>query len=317
MKLASAGSGWLLGLMFVWLPMLGQAGETTAERSPVLVDPTWVAQWASQPNVRLLEVGQREDYVAGHIQGAMFVDWIVDITDPACPQRYNAAPREQFEALLRRLGISDQTTIVLYDRLQSRLATRMFWTLRCYGHQRIKILDGGAQAWLSAGKTLVTSVPTVSPTQYQLGHQVSKMEVDRAFIRANLSRPQFVLIDGRPVEQYTGEQPGKVYHTGKHHARLGHLPRALNIPWADNLTADGRFKSVNELRKLYMSRSITKDATIVTYCNEGLHAAHPWFVLSVLLDYQDVRLYDDSLSEWANLASEPLVVSGAFDVERR
>ena len=126
-----------------------------------------------------------------------------------------------------------------------------------------------------------------------------------------------MLIDGRPSAQYSGEEPGKVYHTGKAHNRRGHLPQAISIPWQANLRGDGKFKSVSKLRKLYKDCVPIGDATIVTYCNEGLHAAHPWFVLTELLGCEDVRLYDDSLSEWANLSDAPLVVSQKAQNDQR
>ena len=284
-------------------PSLPQATESL----PVaLVDSAWLATRLRQPDVRLLEIGQRESYELGHLPQALFVDWVSDITNPAQAERYNALSREQMEQLLGRLGVSNQTTVVLYDKLGNRLATRMFWNLRHYGHQRIKILDGGANAWLMAGHAVVVDVPVVSRTSYRIRRIESDLSADLNFIRQQLSSPQLTLIDGRPIEQFTGEEPGKVYHTGREHARRGHIPQAVNIPWQENLTSAGTFKSVRELRKLYSDAGLTEASTIVTYCNEGLHAAHPWFVLTEVLGYRDVRLYDDSLAEWANTPDVPL-----------
>ena len=275
----------------------------------VLVDAAWVAENLALPDVRILEIGMAKDYQAGHLPRALLVDWIVDITDPTCPERYNIAPPDQFEQLMRRLGISSDTTIVLYDQFQSRLSTRMLWILRYYGHEQVKILDGGAQAWVTTGHEMVQAVPKVRPSQYRAGRSKVMRDAKRADIRGQLSQPYFQVIDGRPTKQYTGELPGKVYHTGKIHMRRGHITSGVNIPWEENLAADGRFKSVTELRKIYKDHAISKDATVVTYCNEGLHAAHPWFVLSELLGYEDVRVYDDSLSEWANLPDEPMEIT--------
>lgn len=304
---------WVLGCLLV-LPISLISATATAQPSglddtAVLVDPGWLADRLRQPDLQVLEIGKREHFDAGHIPQSMFADWITDITDPASPDRYNILPRQLLQELLGQLGIRKNTTIVLYDRFESRLATRMFWSLRFYGHQPVKILDGGAKAWSKAGLPFVTNVPSVPQTHYVVDRVDASLEADRGFIRSRLTKPRFTLLDGRPAGQFSGQQPGKVFHTGKEHARRGHLPQAVNIPWQENLNADGRFKSVNELRKLYNEKGVTRESTVVTYCNEGLHAAHSWFVLTELLGHSDVRLYDDSLSEWANLPDEPLVVS--------
>lgn len=284
------------------------SAESPSPASGVLVDPAWLVKRLHDPQVRILELGQQQQYALGHIPRAVFVDWIGDITDAVMPQRYNVLPKAQMQRLLGRLGVSPSTTIVLYDRLECRLSTRMFWSLRYHGHRPVKILDGGEKAWRQAGQQLVREVPVFAETKYSVGQVRLAAEAERPFIQSHLGQPQFALVDGRPVEQYTGRQPGKVYHTGKEHARRGHLPQAVNIPWQENLTAEGKFKPVDQLRELYARHGLTPRHTVVTYCNEGLHAAHPWFVLTELLGYRDVRLYDDSLAEWANMPGQPLVL---------
>lgn len=309
MNRASLVIGAVLGLLLSFHLHKASGADIPKRASSVLVDTAWVQQHWSKPNVRLLEVGKRDAYEQGHLPNAVFVDWILDITDARLPDRYNLVPPEQFEALMSRLGIGRDTVVVLYDRFESRLSTRMFWTLRCYGHQQIRILDGGLNAWKNAGLSLSEREPQFETTQYRIDSADPQLEATRKFIDERLGDERFVLIDGRPSVQYSGEEPGKVYHTGKPHSRRGHLPQAVSIPWQANLGVDGKFKSVSELRKLYKPCLPTNDATVVTYCNEGLHAAHPWFVLTELLGCDDVRLYDDSLSEWANEPDTPLVVS--------
>jgi len=308
----------LLGSCLACLMTARSSGANPAQsltqevkKPQALVDSAWLASQLRQPDVRLLEIGRRREYDQGHLPRALFVDWIVDITDASYRHRYNILTRQQMETLLSRLGVHKNTTLVLYDKLESRLATRLFWSLRYYGHGRIKVLDGGAKAWVASGQPLVTEVPTFSRTLYRIERDHPVLKVDRRFIGMHLSQPGFVLVDGRPTAQYTGELPGKVYHTGKEHARRGHLPQAINIPWQENLTKTGKFKSVAELKKLYDRAGVTEKSTVVTYCNEGLHAAHPWFVLTELLGYRQVRLYDDSLAEWANTPDRPLVVETA------
>jgi thiosulfate/3-mercaptopyruvate sulfurtransferase len=118
------------------------------------------------------------------------------------------------------------------------------------------------------------------------------------------------LIDGRPADQFSGEQPGTVFHTGKEHKHRGHIPGAVNVFWKDNFNPDGTFKSKQELKKLYANAGVAADQCVVTYCNEGLHAAPPWFVLTEILGYDDVRVYDDSMSEWGN-SDQPTETSAA------
>lgn len=318
MKGSLVAVGWVVFALTAYSQVpIASAAERSNERTAVLIDTDWLATHISDESVRVIEIGKRDSYASGHLPHSFFVDWIVDITDHELPERYNILPRERFEDLMGRLGVTPTTTLVLYDKFESRLSTRMFWTLRYYGHQPIKILDGGARAWVESGRPLSAEVPTVRPTVYEVELVEPKLRAKRQFIRNRLDRTRLVLIDGRPSEQYTGEEPGAVYHTGTQHARLGHIPEAINVPWKQNLTPDGRFKSVNELRKIYISRSVINGPTIVTYCNEGLHAAHPWFVLTELLGYDNVRLYDDSLSEWANTTDEPMIVKKPTSQQQR
>jgi len=130
--------------------------------------------------------------------------------------------------------------------------------------------------------------------------------VHAAEVRRRLADRKTTLIDGRPTLQYTGEEPGRVYHTGKAHDNNGHIPGAINIMWKDNFNADGTFKSVDELRSMYAAHNVSHDRKIITYCNEGLHATPPWFVLTELLGHDHVQVYDESMAEWANDSSFPV-----------
>lgn len=272
-----------------------------------LVDAAWVEAHLEDPNVRIIDLSfQKDQYLDGHIKGAVYVDWRKDIIDPEDTQRYNIAPKEKIEKLLGDLGITEDTTIVLYDNLDNRLSTRMYWTLRYYGHKDVRILNGGRSAWERAGKGYTTELPDITKTEYKVKKINSRYLADLNYVKNNLDNPNVVLIDGRPPEQYTGEKAGKAFHTGKEHSRRGHIPGAINIFWKENLREDGTFKSAEELRAMYESKGITKEKIVVTYCNEGLHASPPWFVLKELLGYPDVRLYDSSMTEWANDPQLPI-----------
>jgi thiosulfate/3-mercaptopyruvate sulfurtransferase len=280
------------------------------ELPSVLVDANWLSQHVNDQNVSILELGQTiDEYHVSHIPNAHFIDWLIDITDPEFPERYMILSKEMLETLLSKLGIEKNSTIVIYDTLNSRLSARMFWTLRYYNHEDIRILDGGKNAWQSAGHEFSSETNQITPTEYLVDQINYDYLSDKDYIESRLRDKLFTLVDGRPAEQYTGEALGKVFHTGTAHAKKGHIYGAQNVPWMENFKEDGTFKSIDDLRKLYEPHHVTSDKTVVTYCNEGLHAAPPWFVLKELLDYPDVRLYDASMAEWGNL-DDTLVIMG-------
>lgn len=277
-------------------------------RSEVLVGNEWVIANMRNPDVHILELGRTaEEYASGHIEGAKFVDWRVDISDQSQPDKYNILPSEDFQQLMRSLGIDNDSTIVLYDSIDNRASTRMYWILKYYLHDSVKILEGGLSAWTSAELGLTDAYTYIAQSDYQLSEIKGTLLVDMHYLLNNPVSDDFHLVDGRPFAQYTGEAPGSVYHTGSEHIREGHIYGAQSVPWADNLNPDGSFKDYDELLALYEAHHVYRGGIVVTYCNEGLHAAMPWFVLSELLGYEDVRLYDSSMVEWANLSSTPMI----------
>ena len=286
--------------------------QNDASPQSVLVNTLWLQDHLSSPLVRILELGPDiRQFREGHIPGAQFVHWIDDITEPTDRARYTVAPPKMIEALLCRLGIQNQTTIVLYDDLNSRVSARMFWTLRYFGHKDIRILDGGRRAWSRAGQALAPSSDlneSAEPTKYKIVSRVKKHRIRLKQVRKHLEHTDVSIIDARAPAQYAGEQPGTVYHTGKPHAQLGHIPGAVNILWKENFRADGTFKSVDKLQQLYEQNGVNPERKVITYCNEGLHAAPPWFVLTELLGYHNVHLYDESMAEWANNSNLPIRV---------
>ncbi len=278
-----------------------------SESSELLVDARWLMDNLEEPSLRLFDLGKsHSEYLSAHIPNAIFLDWRKDITDSSDPGKYTLLAKKDLERLLRKHGVEQNSIIVLSDNLTSRLSARMFWTLRYYGHRDIRILDGGEQAWLSTGFPLVEELPQHATSNYQVLEINTELLATRDYIEEGLGRDDIVLVDGRPFAQYTGDTPGKVFHTGVEHSRKGHIYGAKNVVWKDNFRPDGTFKSAKALRALYLERHVPADSSVVTYCNEGLHAAPPWFVLHELLGYEDVRLYDNSLAEWANDFDTPM-----------
>jgi thiosulfate/3-mercaptopyruvate sulfurtransferase len=254
---------------------------------------------SGKEGICILEPGKKvSDYRQGHVPNALFVHWVDDMTDPDNSDRYNVPQPEQFAALMSRLGIKDDDQIIIYDRMSSRLSTRLFWTLKYFRHKDVKILDGGFAAWKKQFE-LSKDISTPEKTSYKIDTVQSDIVAQIEFVKGRLNDRSVRMVDGRPVAQFTGEKAGKVFHTAKEHSRKGHVPDAVSIFWQDNFNNDGTFRSTEQLRALYQNAGVLPDQCVVTYCNEGLHAAPPWFVMTQLLGYKDVRLYDSSMAEWA------------------
>ena len=279
-----------------------------AYRASVLVDGAWLASNLQNVDLHILELGRTKDeFLEAHIPGAKFVDWRDEISDPAKPDRYNLPPRRQFEQLMSSLGITPNSTIVIYDTLDSRASARMYWILKYYMHADVKILDGGFGLWEIEERPTSNQARKIIESNYLVTAINSRLLTNFNYVHDNLSNEAVQLVDGRPFDQYTGDSAGKVFHTGVEHQRGGHIYGAQSVPWADNLREDGTFKAAEELAPIYEKHEVYNQGTVVTYCNEGLHAAMPWFVLQELLGYDDVRLYDDSMAEWANVFDTPMV----------
>jgi len=273
-----------------------------------LVSPDWLAsQIDANANLRILDLPFRKtNYQTGHVPGAAYLDWRQDIISSGNRSLYQLPSKADMEQLLSRLGITPDTTIVATDNLQNRCAVRMYYTLKYFGHHDVRILDGGTNAWVAAGQKLSTQVPSFAPTNYRIrkvnNDYVAKLEA----VQNAIDDADCQLIDGRPEDQFTGSKPGKAIHTNQPHKRLGHVPSAACIPWSMNLNEDGTFKTIRELKELYAAHGIETDGQVITYCNEGLHAVMPWFVIRELFGNSQVTVYDNSMAEWANRDDTPL-----------
>ena len=273
----------------------------TADQLKSLID-------AGDKSLRILEPAtSTEGYSAGHVPNAQFVHWVTDMTNPENRELYNNLTADQFAKLMKKLGIGNESRIVIYDRLSNRLSTRLYWTMKYYGHDKVQVLDGGHFAWGSKFKQS-KEIVKFEQVDYKLGKPNTEILAEMKFVKEQLNNPDARFVDGRPPEQFKGKVPGRVFHTNQPHPRLGHIPKATNIFWNDNFKKDGSFKSKDELRTLYQNAGIKPDQCVVTYCNEGLHAAPPWFVLTQLLGYKNVKLYDSSMGEWTKTKNPMAVI---------
>jgi len=272
-----------------------------------LVEAKWLADHLDDEDLRIIDLAHRiKDYNKGHIPNAVFVNWKSDIINPDKADRYTLPETEAWEKLLSNQGIKPDTHIVLSDNFDNRSSVRMYWTAKYFGHEKISVLNGGTDAWRSAGYALTKLAPETNKTNYKVSKTNDAILTSIQAVRDAISKTSAHMLDGRPANQYSGEAPGKVFNTGKEHKRRGHATTAINIPWAANLDESGKFIPTEQLRSLYRKHGIESGDKVLTYCNEGLHAAMPWFVLHELLGEKDITLYDDSLAEWANRDDTPM-----------
>ena len=270
-----------------------------------LVSTDWLAEHLDDRAVRVLE--SDEDvllYELGHIPGALKVDWHADLNDPV--QR-DYIGRHAFQALVRRLGIDDRTTVVFYGDKNNWWATYALWVFQLFGFTKTKILDGGRTKWEAEGRPMTTEVRAVAATQFEARARDDRRI--RAFMPDVLAHvnAQGKLIDVRSPDEYTGRKLHMPDYPQEGAMRGGHIPGARSVPWARAANADGTFKSAPALRDIYEGEAgLSAGDDVVAYCRIGERSSHTWFVLTYLLGYETVRNYDGSWTEWGNAVRAPI-----------
>jgi thiosulfate/3-mercaptopyruvate sulfurtransferase len=270
----------------------------------VLVDTAWVAAHRTDPKVKVVEVDvDTTAYEKGHVPGAIGLDWRKDLQ--AQPVR-DLLPKDQFEALLSRHGISADDTIIAYGDNNNWFAAWFVWNLKYYGHRDVRLMDGGRKKWEAEGRELATDSPTAKPAQYRASDPNAKIRALRDDVRSRFQDSGSKLVDVRSPKEYSGEllAPENLPQEGAQ--RGGHIPGAANIPWGQAVREDGTFKSADELKELYGSKGVTPDKQVIAYCRIGERSSHTWFVLQYLLGYPNVRNYDGSWTEWGSLIGAPI-----------
>ena len=271
---------------------------------PVLVSTDWVAEHLNDDKVAVAEVDENPDlYDEGHIPGAVKLHWRDDLQDPI---ERDLIEREQFERLLGERGVGNDTTLVLYGDKNNWFAAYAYWYLKIYGHQDVRILDGGRQKWIDEGRELTTDAPSRKSTTYNAQDRDESIRAYRDAVREGLGASEKALVDVRSPQEYAGELIAPPGYEQEGAQRAGHIPTAASIPWAQAVRDDGTFKSPDELRALYEGKGVTSDKAVIAYCRIGERSAHTWFVLRELLGYENVRNYDGSWTEWGNLVDVPI-----------
>jgi thiosulfate/3-mercaptopyruvate sulfurtransferase len=273
-------------------------------RSDVLVDADWVESHLDDPNTVLVEVDEDTTaYDKGHIRGAVKLDWKQDLQDPV---RRDFIDKQAFEQLLSSRGISNNDTIVLYGGNNNWFAAYAYWYFKLYGHQNVKLLDGGRKKWELDSRELVGDVVERPATTYtasdpDLSIRAFRDEVVEAIGSKNL-------VDVRSPDEYAGRLLAPAHLPQEAAQRGGHIPTAKNIPWSKAANDDGTFRPDDELKDLYEGAGVDLGTSTIAYCRIGERSAHTWFVLHEILGQPDVKNYDGSWTEYGSLVGVPVVV---------
>ena len=270
----------------------------------VLVSTQWLAENKDLPGLVVVE--SDEDvllYETGHIPGAVKIDWHTDLNDPVTRDYVDGAG---FAKLLSRVGISRDTTVVLYGDKSNWWASYALWVFKLFGHADVRLLDGGRDAWIAEGRELTREVTEVTASDYPV------VERDDSTIRAfrddvlkHFGNP---LIDVRSAVEYSGERTHMPDYPDEGALRGGHIPSAKSVPWARAAGENGVFKSRAELEAIYLHEvGLKAGDSVIAYCRIGERSSHTWFVLNYLLGLPGVRNYDGSWTEWGSLVGVPIV----------
>jgi thiosulfate/3-mercaptopyruvate sulfurtransferase len=268
----------------------------------VLVDADWVEAHLDDPKVVLVEVDEdTAAYDKNHIRGAVRLDWKKDLQDPV---RRDFVSKEQFEALLSARGIANDDTVVLYGGNNNWFAAYAYWYFRLYGHEDVRLLDGGRKKWELDSRELVEQVAERPATAYVAKEQDRSIRAFRDEVEAAIGQKN--LVDVRSPDEFAGRLLAPAHLPQEQSQRPGHIPTARNIPWSQAANDDGTFKSEDELRALYAGKGVDLDKDTIAYCRIGERSAHTWFVLHEILGQPNVKNYDGSWTEWGSLVGVPI-----------
>jgi len=280
----------------------------TYARPETLVSTDWVDSHRKDPSVRLVEVDvDTKAYEEGHIPEAVGWSWQTQLCDTV---RRDIVPKEDLERLLGESGIDNGTTIVLYGDNNNWFACWAFWQLKIYGHEDVRLMNGGRKKWLAEGRELSRDLPTHPKRTYRAKPPDLSLRSFLREVEEAVRKKAADLVDVRSPQEFTGEilAPPGLPETCQ---RGGHIPGARNVTWSLACNEDGTFKSFEELRELYGKAGIRGDRPVIAYCRIGERSSHTWYVLKYLLGYPDVRNYDGSWTEWGNLVGAPVERGGA------
>jgi thiosulfate/3-mercaptopyruvate sulfurtransferase len=273
-------------------------------RENALVSADWAEKNLGAAAVVFVDVDEDTTaYDAGHIPGAVKLDWRNDLQDPV---RRDFVNKQQFEALLSGKGISNDDLVVLYGGNNNWFAAYAYWYFKLYGHQNVRLLDGGRKKWELDNRPLVTEAAPRPTTTYVASAPDTSIRAFRDEVVAAIGAKN--LVDVRSPDEYAGRLLAPAHLPQESAQRPGHIPTALNVPWSKAANEDGTFKSDDELRSLYGDAGLDGSKATIAYCRIGERSSHTWFVLRELLGHQDVKNYDGSWTEYGSLVGVPVAL---------
>ncbi len=273
-------------------------------RENALVTADWVEEHLNDSNVVLIEVDEdAEAYDKGHIPNAIKLDWKKDLQDGV---RHDFVSQERLEKLLGEKGVSNDDTIVFYGGNNNWFAAYAYWYLKYYGHQNLRLLDGGRKKWELDSRELTDEVPTRAATTYTSPGANPEIRAFRDEVIEAIGVKN--LIDVRSPDEFAGRLLAPA-HLPQEAAQIGgHIPTAGNVPWSKAANDDGTFRKDEELRELYAEAGLDDSKDTIAYCRIGERSSHTWFVLSEILGAKNVKNYDGSWSEYGSLRGVPVAL---------
>ncbi|MGL5809444.1 MAG: sulfurtransferase [Nocardioides sp.] len=273
-------------------------------RETALVSTQWVEDNIDNPGIVLIEVDEdTTSYDRGHIRNAVKLDWTTDLQDQV---RRDFVDKEQFEALLSAKGIGNEHTVVLYGGNNNWFAAYAYWYFKLYGHEDLKLVDGGRKKWELDSRELTDEVPARPSTAYIAKDQDHTIRAFRDETVAAIGVEN--LVDVRSPDEYAGRLLAPAHLPQEQAQRAGHIPTAANVPWSKAANDDGTFRSDDELREIYTQAGVDWDKDTIAYCRIGERSSHTWFVLKELLGQENVKNYDGSWTEYGSLVGVPVAL---------
>lgn len=273
-------------------------------RENSLVTAQWVEDHLDDANIVLVEVDEDTSaYDKGHIKGAIKLDWTTDLQDPV---RRDFVNKAQFEALLSAKGVSNDDTVVLYGGNNNWFAAYAYWYFKLYGHQDVKLLDGGRKKWELDSRELTDEPVNRPATSYTATEQDASIRAFRDEVVAAIGTQN--LVDVRSPDEYAGRLLAPAHLPQEQAQRAGHIPTAANVPWSKAANDDGTFKSDEDLKAIYTEAGVDWSKDTIAYCRIGERSSHTWFVLKEILGQDNVKNYDGSWTEYGSLVGVPVAL---------
>jgi thiosulfate/3-mercaptopyruvate sulfurtransferase len=271
----------------------------------VLVSTQWINDHLNDPTIRIVEVDYipETSYFLGHIPRAVLFDWKRDIIDS---RKRDVISKDDLEESLQRIGVNEDTTIIVYGDFKNWFATFAFWIFKYYGVKDVRLMNGSRKKWLEEDRPISIDTPSYARGNFKAFDPDKSIRVFMSYVKDVISTEDKILVDVRTNDEYNGKTLAPTEYSAEYGQIGGHIPGAVNVPWGKMVNEDGTLKSANELKNLYELVNVTPDKEIITYCGIGERASYTWFVLKYLLGYPNVKTYDGSWLEWGNTIGNPI-----------